>query len=65
MAIEIIREVEITNGTETRTMVIERINGKVMIWDRDNDPNSDGLVEVAGDSDSDVQDVLTGDWEIA
>jgi len=66
MATEFIREVRVSNGTETRAMVVERVGGKVMLWDRDNDPNSDGLVELAGATDSDVQDALNdaGEWEV-
>lgn len=62
----IIREVQITNGIESRTLAIESLDGRIVLWDRERDPNSDGLVELAGDADSDVQDALNdvGEWVV-
>lgn len=62
----LIRELKVTNGIDTRTLLIERIDGKIMLWDRDNDPYSDGMIELAGDTDSDVRDALAdaGEWEL-
>lgn len=66
MSVEFIRNVPVTNGTETRTLRIESIDGRIMLHDPIADPNSDGLVELAGDTNSDVQDALNdcGEWEV-
>jgi len=60
----IIRELEVTNGTTTKTLVVEKHDEQYKLWDPENDPHSDSLKPIESPNDSSIQDVLVGDWEI-
>lgn len=63
MNAEIIREVEVSNGLETRSLTILLVDENPMLWDSSADPNYDALCELEDETDTAVQDALSDGGE--